>query len=607
MSAISTPNGDMVGRITNHILKRCVDRMLLLGIFLNAAIFSVVPTSAIPLKSKVLNLATVPYIDRSPSQIDFTSASLNSQTPVYTIECLDNRPGVNLDTVAEDCTTLFKNLSLRTDEAFQKRSSSRHNYMHSNGHWVPAGWAFGQCTISTRYSQVASLDRSTLLDVALIANQILSECVTSDRKGQGGFVSAGSNEESFYVGLQGQLADMDVNGTDDPEDPAPPELELSKRALDAKVANRDLKRLQRRRPDSSRALILLNQATSLSNSTGKPKTVVEQEVECFPVGSRLSHAVADDCRFIINHIILGMNDPFREQTWGFTDGVDINLSLDEYEWVYQGCYIRVTNGDETQVDSFRPVDVAEQALRIVETCVVDVKEPLGGYADVGHLRFFRSFYVVASGTSMPPSASGKGSSNVLSLPFDKSRTLEGRAYSNSLQESGISRVITGRLEHDEAQPVRCFDPSFVHRLQPATVSDCHFIIDEIILRLPDLMREQSFGYTSAEDVDLTIRENGQWIFAGCVIFVGTADKQGRDHFRYVDVAVQAKRIIEQCVEGSKYARGGTAGVGRIEDTFYVTVGGLGPSPGNGTILVLPSDALVSSPPGRTSVPASLHA
>ena len=604
-SAISPPKGNIIGRVTNHILTRCVDRMLLMEVclILNVALLCVFPISAVPLESKTPNLANLPYIDRLPSQIDLKSPSLNSGPPLYTIECLENRPGVNLATVARDCTTLFETLIFDTDEALQKRNSSRDNYIHSNGHWAPAGWAFGQCTISTRYSQFVSLDRSTLLDVAKIANQILSECVTSSRKGQGGFVSAGSNEKSFYVGLQGKLADMEVT----PEDPRPPDFELSKRGLDAQVANRDLTRLQRRNLGSSRTLILLNPATPLSNSTGKLKTEVDHEVACFAVGSRLTYAVEEDCRFIINNIILHMNDPFREQTWGFTDGVDIDLSLDEYEWVYQGCYIRVQNGDETQVDSFRPVDVAQQAQRIIETCVVDAKQPLGGYADVGHLTLFRSFYVVVSGTSKPPGAQNIGSSNVLSLPSDMPRTLEGRAYLDPLQESSVSRIVTGRLGHIDAQPVRCFDPSFVRVLQPAVPSECNFIIDEIILRLPNLMREQSFGYTSAEDVDLSIKENGQWIYKRCVVFVRTIDREGRDDFRYIDVAITAKRVIEASVDGTKYARGGTAGVGRIIDNFYVSVGGLSLPSGNGTILVLPSDAPVSSPPDRTSVPASLHA
>ena len=347
---------------------------------------------------------------------------------------------------------------------------------------------------------------------------------------------------------------------------------------------------------SSRAPILLNPAISLSNSTGKLTTVVDHEVDCFPVGSRLRYAVADDCRFIINHIILGMKDPFRVQTWGFTDDVDINLSLQEYEWIYQGCYMRVQNADENQIDRFRPVDVAEQALRVVDTCVVDVKEPLGGYADVGNLRFARSFYVVASGTSNTPIAQSIGTSNVPLLPSDMPRTHEGRAYVNSPQGSAISRIVTGKVGHNEAHPVRCFDPSYVRRLRPASVSDCNFIIDEIILRLPNLMREQSFGYTSAEDIDLSVKENGQWTHGQCFIFVKGIEMQGRDEFRYVDVAIAAKRITEECIEGSKYGLGGTTGVGKIKAEFYVTVGGSGlvPSPGNGTILVLPSGAPVAS-------------
>ena len=575
--------------------------MLLLGVFLNAALLCVVPISATPLKSRILNLAPVPYVGQSPSQFDLTGPSLSSQPPVYTIECLENRTGINLATVAEDCTALFKDLSLR-DEAFQKRSSSRHNYVQPGDYW-----AFGQCTISIRCSHVASLDRSTLLDVALIANKILSECVTSDRKSQGGYAAAALNEEVFYVGLQVQLADLKVNRVDSPEAPAPADLELSKRALDAKVAFPDLTRLQRRKLDSSLALVLLNQATSLSNSTGNLKTVIDHKLTCFAVGSRLTYAVAGDCRFIIDHIILGMNDPFRVQTWGFTDDVDINLLSSEYEWVYENCFIRVSNGDETQVDRFRPLDVAHQALKLVETCVLDVKQPLGGYADIGNLEFVDSFYVVVAGTSKPPSAQSGRSSNVHSLPFDRPRTLESRTHLNSIQESAISRVNTERLEHDVERPVRCFDPSYVPILEPASVPDCDFIIDEMISRLPDVMLEQSFGYTYDEDVNLSIRGNGQWVFEQCVIFVGTINRTGRGRFSYVDVAVQAKRVIKECVQVAKYARGGTSQVGRIADGFYTTVGGRDPGPGNGTILVLPSDVRVSSPAGRTSVPASLHA
>ena len=122
-----------------------------------------------------------------------------------------------------------------------------------------------------------------------------------------------------------------------------------------------------------------------------------------------------------------------------------------------------------------------------------------------------------------------------------------------------------------------------------------------------MMRKQSFGYTSAEDVNLSIRGNGQWIHDSCAIFVGTVDREGRDHFSYIDIAVQARRVTEQCIEVSKYARGGTIPIGRLEETFYVTVGGIGPLQGNGTILVLPSNTRVSSPSGQISVPALLHA
>lgn len=382
---------------------------------------------------------------------------------------------------------------------------------------------------------------------------------------------------------------FDVNGINDPDISALPALEVSKRTLDASVAIRGVTGPQRRRSDSNLALISLNQALPSSNSVGKPKPVKDHEVNCFPRGSDLADAVAKDCHIIINNIILGMDDPFRTRTWGFNDDVEINLSLPEYQWTFQGCYIRVNNIDETKVDEFRPIEVAEMAQNIIRKCVVEAKEPLGGNADIGHLRFPFSFYVAVAGT-WTKNGHGLGKSTVLSLPSDRPHTIESRASVNLLLEHDLSSAVTERLEAGETYPVRCFDPSFVHRLKPTVAADCAIIINDIIPRLPDPMLERSFGYTDAEDVNLSKNENDRWVFGQCVVLIRNIDKTSRDVFRYVDIANTAQRIVGKCVEGSKYVLGGTADIGTIEDNFFVVLGGVTGvrqvESGNGTILVL---------------------
>lgn len=380
---------------------------------------------------------------------------------------------------------------------------------------------------------------------------------------------------------------LEVNGINDPDILALPALEFSKQTLDASVVIRGVTGPQRRKSESNLELISPNEALPLSNSVGIP-----HDIDCFPRGSDLEDAVAEDCRLIIDNTILGMDDPFRTRSWGFNDDSEINLSLPEYQWIFQGCYIRVNNIDHGKVDKFSPVEVAEMAQYIVQKCVVEAKEPLGGNGDIGHLRFPGRFYVVVAGTRTK-SGQNLGESTVLSLPPNRPHTIESRASVNLLPGHDLSSTVTERLEAGETYPVHCFDPSYVHRLKPTVAADCRIIINDIILAFPDPMRERSFGYTDAEDVNLSKRGNDRWVFGQCVVLLRNVDETSRDLFRYVDIANTAQRIMDKCVEGTKYVLGGTSDIGIIEDNFFVVLGGVtGVSggrqieSGNGTTLVL---------------------
>lgn len=576
--------------------------MLLLGIPASAALILPLSISAIPLNSRALSQAGVPNAHPSLSQSNLTDTSLYPNSPEHSVTCFSARADLNLTAVAQDCAIVLNDIILRIDGLFVDRAFSRQHYKNSAGKWVPSRWDSGQCSIYAKSTESGAVDVFPLFEVALTANEILSECVTSHRKTQGGLMPIGSDKGSYYVGVQGRSSDSKVNAIGGAEVSNLPHFEASKRTPDSKRAIAGPTALELQSLDSQVSPIPLSKALISLDATANLKA--DHEIDCFPRGSRLPDASIADCRFIINSIILGMKDPLRAQTWGYTDTADINLSLPDNWWTFKDCFIRVKNIDEKQVDRFRPVDVAEVAQRIVQECVVNTKEPLGGNADVGWLAFPRSFYVVVSGTAIE--RNWETQRNDTSLPSDGSQTLEDRASLSLPEKNPVSLIMTENLRAGSGYSVNCFDPAVVHRLKPAIPSDCDFIINEIILRLPNPMKEQTFGYTDADDIDLSEGDNNHWIYGQCAIFIrNLGDKVTvRDRFRYLDVAFAAHRIAEQCVEGAKYAIGGVSDIGTVEDKFYVGLSGFdSKDPGNGRILKLASGTMVPSP--SSAIPALL--
>lgn len=570
--------------------------MLLFGVFLNAAFLFPVPIHGIPLNSGALNAAAVPNAYSSQMDFNSTSPTPKPDPDAFTAMCFDSREDLNLTAVVEDCASVLNDIILRLNGPFDQRAFCRTFYMNSVGQWIRARWVFGQCTIYVRSAQNAPVGMFSFFDVALTTNLILSDCLTSRRRGQGGQMPIGSPEQSFYVSVQGQFSDNEVNAINETDILGLPDSEVSKQTSNPRRGLRSLTDLQSRHPNAEAALASSHEALSPSNSSGNLEAETDPDIDCFPRQSRLPDANADDCNFIINEIILRMKDPFQAKTWGFTDTVDINLSRSQYQWMFKDCFMRVKNIDEAAVDTFRPVDVAEVAQNIVQKCIVDTKERLGGNADVGQLAFPRSFYVVVSGTAKR-SEETLGNDTLLSLPLGGALTLDSRASSVSPEANPLSMISTEGLTVGNTYQVDCFDPFREPHLMNAVASDCNFIADEIILRLSNPMTVQTFGYTDAADIDLSIAENGQWVYGRCVIYIKSmVEKVGQDRFRYVDVIYAAHRIIERCMEGAKYAVGGISDVGTVKDKFYVGVAGMDPKNlRNGTLLGLKSGPKVSSP------------
>lgn len=142
--------------------------------------------------------------------------------------------------------------------------------------------------------------------------------------------------------------------------------------------------------------------SSLSASHGSTfqlNSTVNYPVSCFhPIPLDYRAADPEDCKAIIDMIILRYPEPFAELSWGYTDQQDINLALEKNnKWMLGECMIFVRSPDQSSVDRFRIVDVAARATDLIKECVVGTKEGYGGFSDIGNLPFFQSFYVVVGG------------------------------------------------------------------------------------------------------------------------------------------------------------------------------------------------------------------
>lgn len=108
-------------------------------------------------------------------------------------------------------------------------------------------------------------------------------------------------------------------------------------------------------------------------------------VHCFsPESARLLRPESEDCRIIINYIILGYPSPMSKITFGYTDAVDFDLRDPANEkWNYQSCVIFLRSINKRITDRFRMVDVAMAAERVVSRCIDGQKVNREGLSDVG--------------------------------------------------------------------------------------------------------------------------------------------------------------------------------------------------------------------------------
>ena len=233
----------------------------------------------------------------------------------------------------------------------------------------------------------------SLLDVAGVAGQIFEKCVNSFVIPVGGLSLIGDKSKGFHVILQGISQSLSVTNSS-----ASQSLDVSvfKRAvrsqsnLEKSIESQGVE--TRHQPRDS-SLMLVHPAGA-TNSTSSLTAAWNHPVTCFDARiTHLQETLSRDCNHIANQIIYNLFDPQAQMTFGFTDAADINLSRPEYQkWQYGRCMVSLRNDDETQVDTFRFLDVVVTAIRINGNCVVDRWEmKQGGTARVGALEHL--FYV----------------------------------------------------------------------------------------------------------------------------------------------------------------------------------------------------------------------
>ncbi|CAD6577684.1 MAG: hypothetical protein ASARMPRED_008368 [Alectoria sarmentosa] len=396
---------------------------------------------------------------------------------------------------------------------------------------------------------------------------------------------------------------------------------------------------------SSQSLTLTNDASpgliSQANLTKLSQGYPVYPTTCFPPPSRgrppspLNLAkVLSDCSWVINEVLLQQDDLlFQDLLFGHNFFKDQSGKRYLSRWSRGQCAINVVSVEKDQEQRLQLFNVVLAANKILIECIEDQRRPHGGTTPIGSQS--NSFYVGVqgipdgdaaneSGISLPNlDLSGRGiqrsllratsdqessfrdyddNDSTVSLPpsvrtekraSDAQRSSRLSTGTQSLVPGDVSSTsnlvlpstnLSGSVRAPPTYPVTCFNP-YRARIRPAAVEDCQFIINQIILRYPNPMSRQTFGYSPSADIDLSQPQNEKWIFGRCVMFVRNLNRARMDTFRIVDVAYTAHRIMTKCVIEAKYPVGGTADVGTVGNDFYVGVGGITRPAGTNTTLL----------------------
>ena len=310
----------------------------------------------------------------------------------------------------------------------------------------------------------------------------------------------------------------------------------------------------------------------------------------FPVGcfDNSQPLVPSDCTFVINQMLLNgrgayIKRPFIHQWYKKEDG-----QYAPSRWTHSACQISVQGyGELGQMLSF--ADIAFTANHIVSECVEGVIDPDGGLSIIGDgdLEFAvivskhgAPWSVSAEESRVSPGSAGAAAERARRSPSsskhaEEPRGIGTRDVARKASRISLAHVVasnsTFKLSAPPEYPIHCFSPSIIV-IPPAVATDCIHIINNVILRLADPTRRLSFGFTDAVDINLLEPEYQKWQDGQCVISVSNNDVTQMDHFRLIDVAIAARRLVSQCVIATREKMGGVVSIGTEERGFYVYVG-----------------------------------
>jgi hypothetical protein len=501
--------------------------------------------------------------------------------PVYPTNCYSPRSAFWLDPVLvlRDCYFIINEVLSRLPDLPQEIPFHDYRYQNRAGHWRSSRWRHGHCIITVGNADDSEETSLQLLNVALAANKVIKECLLERRIAQGGVVKIGNADMHFFVGILGCYPPNSLNSSSGLDSRSLPLATSLSSAQDSSITQLNV--------------------TDLQGPTAHP-------VACFPPRAPAHSGpyphpdvVLADCSYILNEIILKISYVFELLTFTFFEYRDPQGYRHQSRWAYGMCVISVSSMKARGSQSLGLLEVALTANKILADCIRDDKRIEGGTSPVGPSG--TEYYVGVVGYTPedpPPRYRGDAADNsrapllpnveVSGQQQDSPSTSEIRSLRTSSGSLPSLNTLNSNTRAPSQYPVLCFNP-YSTRLARAVVEDCEVIINEIILRYPNPMMPQTFGYTTNVDIDLSLPENQKWHYGHCAMFVRNLNQMRTDKFRIVDVAVTAHRIMKECVIDTKYEIGGTADVGTTEGDFYVCVGGIPEANAvNETLLSLPS-------------------
>ena len=263
-------------------------------------------------------------------------------------------------------------------------------------------------------------------------------------------------------------------------------------------------------PSVTRRLSLVSEEVRVLNTTDS-KPLPPQEVECLHTPNYYA-LIPPHCGFVINHIILEEDHPFRPHKYMNkmyrTDAGGNALS----RWPYRTCEVTVQGSERGQQLWMTFVDVALAANKIIAECVTDVHDPIGGVSAIGDKQL--GFTITVRGTGDYGSVSANNDSvshqpvvdiskRSIQPPEDPTITETSREIENRNPQRDISPVftrpfvpskMTPNLTSPLFHPVYCFSPLITHLLRAAAL-DCSSIIKRIVRRLFDSTSPLILGFT----------------------------------------------------------------------------------------------------------------